>query len=171
MQNDIQQRAVNDQIAYLSIGISESRNYIQHNFGSLGLSYSDNFNGYYKIAGFTVVANQNKITVERSVYDFLNFLRDVGGLNGILVIFGSFLISKIANQVTGAYFLSSMFKQTKADIEHPKITKENIREEIERNFDNRKDFQFRNVCQTIFFCIKKSTSLRTFWLSRKRAEP
>jgi hypothetical protein len=95
----------------LNVGQSVPRSYAQLNFGSLGLSYSDNFDAYYKIAGFTVVANPDKIIIERSVYDFLNLLRDVGGLNGILVIIGSFLISKIASEVSSAYFVSALYKQ------------------------------------------------------------
>ena len=110
MSNNVQRRAVVDEISYLNLGQSTPRKYIQHNFGSLGLSYSYDFNSYYKIAGFTVVANPDKVIVERSVYDFLNLLRDVGGLNGILVIIGTFFISRLANDISSYYFVSSLYK-------------------------------------------------------------
>ena len=61
----------------------------------MGLSYSDNFEEYYKIAGFTVAVNVHKIVIERTVYDFLNFLGDCGGLDKILMFFSTLTLSKI----------------------------------------------------------------------------
>jgi hypothetical protein len=75
---------VNDEISYLDIGLVTPRPFSQYSLGNLGLSYSDNFEGYYKIAGFTVFRSMNYVKVTRSVYDVLNFLGDVGGLEGIL---------------------------------------------------------------------------------------
>ena len=46
--------------------------------------YSYDFEGYYKIAGFTVFRNLDYTVVTRSTYDVLNFLGDIGGLEGIL---------------------------------------------------------------------------------------
>jgi hypothetical protein len=75
----------------------------------LGLSYSDDFNGYYKIAGFTVFRNLNYTVVTRSVYDVLNFLGDVGGLLGILVDMGRVFVSSAASFMGVAYFMSQLF--------------------------------------------------------------
>jgi hypothetical protein len=72
--------AIMDEIAYLDVGLVTPRPFSTYSLGSLGLSYSDDFNGYYKIAGFTVFRNLNYTVVTRSVYDVLNFLGDVGGL-------------------------------------------------------------------------------------------
>jgi len=77
--------AVSDEIAYLDVGLVTPRPFSKYTLGKLGLSYSDNFEGYYKIAGFTVFRNLNYTVVTRSVYDMLNFLGDIGGLEGILV--------------------------------------------------------------------------------------
>jgi len=73
------------------------------------LSYSDDFEGYYKIAGFTVFRNLNYIKVTRSVYDVLNFLGDVGGLEGILAQFGGLFVNSSASFVGLGYFMSQLF--------------------------------------------------------------
>ena len=85
MRTSFDSMAVSDEIAYLDVGQVTPRPYFQYSTGTLGLSYSDNFEGYYKIAGFTVFRNLNYTVVTRSVYDMLNFLGDIGGLEGILV--------------------------------------------------------------------------------------
>jgi hypothetical protein len=60
--------------------------------GQLSLSYSDDFEGYYKIAGFSVIRNLAKTHIHRKVYDFLNFVGDVGGLDTIMVILGALIV-------------------------------------------------------------------------------
>ena len=52
------------------------------------MSYSDDFEGYYKIAGFTVYRNLDYTVINRSVYDVLNFFGDVGGLLEFLRLMG-----------------------------------------------------------------------------------
>ena len=81
--------AISDEIEYLDIGNAELRPFSQFSLSQLGLSYSDDFDGYYKIAGFTVFRNLNYSVATRSTYDILNFLGDVGGLEGILMLIGS----------------------------------------------------------------------------------
>jgi len=98
-----------DEIAYLDIGIVTPRSFFQFSKSYLGLSYSDDFEGYYKIAGFTVFNNMNYTVVTRSVYDVLNFLGDVGGLEGILTQIGGFLVSWAASFVGTGYFMTSLF--------------------------------------------------------------
>lgn len=51
----------------------------------------------------------DRTVVGRSVYDILNFLGDVGGLQGILGDFGGYLVSSAASFVGVGYFVSSMF--------------------------------------------------------------
>jgi hypothetical protein len=91
--------------------------------------------------------------VERTVYDFLNFLRDVGGLNGILVN----LISKLSTSITNAYFVSAMFKQRiNQNITHSNVTDSNIKNELEKNFRNREEIPFYNIFETIYtFCFSR----------------
>lgn len=45
---------VDDEIAYLDIGFSRERHYFDYQLTRLALSYSDDWENYYKIAGFTV---------------------------------------------------------------------------------------------------------------------
>jgi len=47
--------------------------------------------------------------VSRSVYDVLNFLGDVGGLEGILTQIGALLVSSAATFVGVGYFIQSLF--------------------------------------------------------------
>ena len=76
--------AIADEISYLDIGTVIPRDLSVYTINRLGLSYSDDWNSYYKIAGFTVYRNLDYTVITRSVYDVLNFLGDVGGLEGIL---------------------------------------------------------------------------------------
>jgi hypothetical protein len=115
MENNVQKHLVKDEITYLDLGLTSVKEFTTHNFGSISLSHEDDFDNYYKIVGITIVANPNRITVERSVYDFLNFLRDVGGLNGILVIFGSHLISFIAKRVSETYKVSTFYDELETE--------------------------------------------------------
>jgi hypothetical protein len=46
----------------------------------------------YKISGIGIRRNVNLRIVHRSTYDLLNFLGDVGGLDGILFLIGSLLL-------------------------------------------------------------------------------
>lgn len=98
-----------DEIAYLDIGIVTPRSFSRFSLDRLGLSYSDDFEGYYKIAGFTVFRNMNYTVITRSVYDALNFLGDVGGLEGILTQIGGWLVSWAASFVGTGYFMTSLF--------------------------------------------------------------
>jgi hypothetical protein len=71
---------VEDEIQYMDVGYITPREFSRMTMGSLGLSYSDDFEGYYKIAGFTVFRNLHLTVINREVYDVLNFLGDIGGL-------------------------------------------------------------------------------------------
>lgn len=101
--------AVMDEIDYLDIGVVTPRLFSSYSLTSLGLSYSDEFTGYYKIAGFTVFRNLNYQVVTRSVYDVLNFLGDVGGLEGILIMFGGWFVSTISSFAGIGFFMSGTF--------------------------------------------------------------
>jgi hypothetical protein len=82
-----------DEISYLDIGQHTPREMWQYTTHKLGLSYSDNWNSYYKIAGFTVYRNLDNTIITRSVYDSLNFLGDVGGLEAILGLIGWVIVN------------------------------------------------------------------------------
>ena len=119
MKTSFDSLGVADEIAYLDIGIVTPRSFNQFSMGRLGLSYSDDFKDYYKIAGFTIFRNMDYTEVTRSVYDALNFLGDVGGLEGILTQIGGFLVSWAASFVGTGYFMTSLFytRQSKDGVE------------------------------------------------------
>ena len=56
-------------------------------------SYQDEFPHYYKIAGFSIFRNLDRVRYDRSTYDILACLGDIGGLEGILLLMASALIS------------------------------------------------------------------------------
>ena len=60
--------------------------------GQLSLSYQDDFEGLYKIAGISITRNLDYTRINRTFYDFLNFLGDVGGLDAILVLIGAMTV-------------------------------------------------------------------------------
>ena len=63
-----------------------------------GLSYKDDFEaGKQKIAGLSIYRSLNKTVIQRSTYDLLAFLGDVGGLEAIVMILGSAVTSKLTS--------------------------------------------------------------------------
>lgn len=90
----VENQAVEDEIRYLDIGIQDDRDFFSYKLGGLGLSYSDDFQTEYKIAGFSVFRNFDRIVFGRATYDFLAFLGDVGGLEGITLLIGGSMISR-----------------------------------------------------------------------------
>ena len=109
MQTSFDSIIISDEIAYVDVGLVTQRSFNQFSLGRLGLSYSDDFNGYYKIAGFTIFRNMDRTIITRSVYGALNFLGDVYILLGILTLFGGFLVSLAASFVGTGYFMKSLF--------------------------------------------------------------
>lgn len=71
----------------------------------LGLSYSDDFDDYYKIAGFTIFRDLNQVVVTRSIYDALTWLGEIGGLESILMLFLTGIMGSIASYSSTDYFL------------------------------------------------------------------
>ena len=98
-----------DEIEYVDVGNQAFRPFFSFSLTNLGLSYSDDFEGYYKIAGFTVFHSLNKTYLTRTTYDFLNFLGDVGGLEGILLIIGGIIMPYISSFVSMGFFMSNTF--------------------------------------------------------------
>lgn len=73
------------------------------------MSYSDDFNDYYKIAGFTVYRSLSHTYIARTTYDILNFLGDIGGLSGLLASVGSLLVGGACAFAVNAFYLSTLF--------------------------------------------------------------
>lgn len=82
----------------------------------LKLSYADEWDIRYKIAGMSVFRDVNEIMINRSTYDTLAFLGDVGGLEGILLIIGWILVHKFADFSMIGYIMPLLFhSQSKSD--------------------------------------------------------
>ena len=81
----------------------------------LGLSYSDDFYGYYKIAGFSLYRNLNSLTISRETYGILTFIGDLGGLlDGLMFVF-----------MTVLYFVVGKWNFTEHIMEHLYVSKRN----------------------------------------------
>ena len=77
--------------------------------GELGISYSDDFTSYYKIAGFTVFNNYRETFIMRTTYDGFSALSDFGGFIIALVILVVLLSSFVFSTYAKAYFMSKLF--------------------------------------------------------------
>jgi hypothetical protein len=79
------------------------------------LSYSDDFYGYYKIAGFSLYRNLNSLTISRETYGILTFIGDLGGLlDGLMFVF-----------MTVLYFVVGKWNFTEHIMEHLYVSKRN----------------------------------------------
>jgi hypothetical protein len=85
-QSHIVNTQVSDDTAYLRFAPPEVHDFYNLEFQPLGQSVEDFYPTFYKIAGYSVFRDLSRVNLERQTYDFLNFLGDVGGLDGVLVI-------------------------------------------------------------------------------------
>jgi hypothetical protein len=87
-----------DEIRYLHLGNEEEREFFSFTPTDFGLSFQDDFEaGTQKIAGLSIFRSLDKTVIQRSTYDLLAFLGDVGGLEGIIMILGSLIASKLTS--------------------------------------------------------------------------
>ena len=105
----IEDKAVEDEIRYLDIGIQDDREFFNYELTQLGLSYVDDWESAYKIAGFSVFRHFDKIVFGRATYDILAFLGDVGGLEGIVLLICGVFISNITGFHLTVFMMPSMF--------------------------------------------------------------
>ena len=83
----------------------------------MGLSYADSWPDYYKLAGTTIFRNTNVENMDRTTYDFLNFLGDIGGLQGILISIFTVLVPIYSSFIANYFYISKMYSQkTVADL-------------------------------------------------------
>jgi len=115
MQSFLNSMSISDEILYLDIGLAIPRDFYEYEPTQLGLSYSDDFEGYYKIAGFTVFRSLDTKVITRSVYDILNFLGDVGGLEGILLLIGGAMVGTFSGFAGTNLFMTKAFYTRKHD--------------------------------------------------------
>ena len=93
-QTKLVSNVVQDAISYVDLGFAKEREFFSYEMKQLEVSYADNITARYKIAGFTVFRDLNLRIINRTTYDFLNFLGDVGGLDGVLLLFGFIIMQK-----------------------------------------------------------------------------
>ena len=106
----VEDKAVEDEIRPLDIGIQDEREFFNFKLTQLGLSYIDDFDsGAYKIAGFSTFRHFDRIVFGRATYDILAFLGDVGGLEGITLLIGGSLISSITGFLVTAHMMPHLF--------------------------------------------------------------
>lgn len=73
------------------MGDDSESDYFKLHFGAMELSFVDDFPNDYQVVGLSIFRSLDLQRINRSTYDVLNFLGDVGGLDGILVILGVLL--------------------------------------------------------------------------------
>jgi len=97
MKTFIETSEITDDIKYMDIGIEDKMDFFTFTLEALGLSYMDNFPKSYKFAGFSIIRNLDAVQYARATYDILACIGDIGGLEGIILMFGGFLISRITS--------------------------------------------------------------------------
>ena len=98
MQVTFDSAIVEDEVSFVNLAQLNTTSEFGFNsvtMGSLGLSYSDDFEGYYKIAGFTLFRNSDRLKIQRDAYDFVTWIGDVGGLLDGLTFFGFVIVNLI----------------------------------------------------------------------------
>jgi hypothetical protein len=78
--------ALKDDIDYLRFMPQQEYDFFNFDIKPLALSFEDYYPTRYKVAGYSIFRALNREILERQTYDFLNFLGDVGGLDGVLII-------------------------------------------------------------------------------------
>jgi hypothetical protein len=104
---------VSDSIDRLGFtGYKETRSFFNFDLKGLDLSYQDDFNANYKIAGFSVFRNLQKTNYSRSSYNLLGLIGEWGGFfEGGLVILG-IIISPFSKFKAAVFFMQEAFYTT-----------------------------------------------------------
>jgi hypothetical protein len=78
----------------------------------LRLSSLNNFPASYMLIGMWFSFEPNLIVTNRQTYDLLNFLGDIGGLDGTLSTIGYLLVSSYNNLNAYAILISLLFRKS-----------------------------------------------------------
>ena len=109
MKTFIEHNEVDDEIKYLDINDSEKRDFFSYSMETLSLSYIDQFPHNYKIAGFSIFRNLDSVQYNRSTYDLLACIGDIGGLEGAVLLFGGYLMKWFSSFLATVYFMPHIF--------------------------------------------------------------
>ena len=83
----------------------------------LGMSYENDYPSNYKVAGYSFMRSLDQVQVSRRTYDLLDFGKDIGGLDKILMTIFSFLVGRFSkynlqNQIIGNLYMSKSKKKS-----------------------------------------------------------
>ena len=82
---------IQDDIAYLQMTGGQTYRIYGIEFNRFGISFDNSFPENYKVVGYQFYRDKNMLQINRQTYGILNFFGDVGGLDGILALFGILL--------------------------------------------------------------------------------
>jgi hypothetical protein len=111
---------VSDSSEYLRIGSPEVTDYIQIEMAPMGMSYENDYPSNFKVAGYSFMRSLDQVQVTRRTYDLLDFGKDLGGLDKILMTVFSFLVGhfskyNLQNQIIGNLYMSKGKKRSLND--------------------------------------------------------
>ena len=111
MQSYITINQVNDAQKLLSFKLDDEshKKYFQYDTNNLGLSYKDTFPSRWRIAGVSIFRNLNRQVTDRNIYGFLNYLGDIGGLQGILLLTGKLFAGAYFSFTANEFFLTKLY--------------------------------------------------------------
>jgi hypothetical protein len=136
---------LSDEIFYLDVGYKKPREFFTFDMPNLSLSYDDNFDERYKIAGLTVFRSFDVEMISRNTYDFLSLLGDVGGLDAVLIIVGFLMINWFQQIAQNCYFMSFLYFYRKEPAKTFDIDSPNLKSNIESDIINRSYFEPTSV--------------------------
>ena len=87
--------SVDDEIDYFQIGQSDAGSHFEYYMNKPEASGYIEFPETYKIIGVDILLDFTLKTIDRSTYSILDFLGDVGGFYGILMLIGNVLLHKL----------------------------------------------------------------------------
>ena len=109
MQTNLRMNLVEDQTDYVNYGAEVERQFYSFEPAELGLSYSDDFPAHYKIAGFTIFRDFDLYITSRSTYGLFHYFGDLGGLNEVLILFGTLITSYWTKAAAYRYAWHSLY--------------------------------------------------------------
>ena len=69
----------------------------------------DQFPSQWRIAGTSIYRNLHREVVDRKIYGILNYLGDIGGLEGLLFLAGKLIIFTYISFTANAYFIEKLY--------------------------------------------------------------
>jgi len=126
----------------------------------LGLSFADNWPEYFKLAGTTIFRSTDVEQMDRTTYDFLNYLGDIGGLQGILISICSVLVPYYSSFMANCFFISKLYVQNKvSNLKKPS----GVSSKMIADFKNRTPIKNPDLIMLLFGCCFNRKKHKEFW--------